>query len=184
MESGIVLGVPGDDQRDRKVFWRPRQALGGLMGQGEGAHQPTKGLSAPPTPSHVTSRGRGATPREGAPTSPGYVRWGGRGAQPLSGLVCPLPLAHKAPQRLPGPPKHLSVTLVVTRYSQNNSGLQYPSSNIPIFTSEPFRSSSSCPRSHPGLRTTFGNHILFSITTLASPNLKCVDPMGSGIMQT
>ena len=38
--------------------------------------------------------------------------------------MCPLPLAHKAPQRLPGPPKHLSVTLVVTRYSQNNSGLQ------------------------------------------------------------
>ena len=62
-ESGIVLGVPGDDQRDRKVFRRPRQAFGGLMGQGEGAHQPTKGLSAPPTLSHITWRGGGASPR-------------------------------------------------------------------------------------------------------------------------
>ena len=67
LESGIVLGVPGDDQRDRKVFRRPRQALGGLMGQGEGAHQPTKGLCAPPTPSHVTWRGGGASPRAATP---------------------------------------------------------------------------------------------------------------------
>ena len=142
------------------------------------------GLGAPTPRKLAPQAGRGGCPRGGAPTSPGYVRWGGRGAQPLSGLMCPLPLAHKAPQRLSGPPKHLSVTLVVTRYSQNNSGLQYPSSNIPIFTSGPFRSSSSCPGSHPGLRTTFGNHILFPITTLASPNLKCVDPTGSGTMQT
>src|SRR4051812_2922992 len=72
--------------------------------------------------------------------------------------MCPLPLAHKAPQRLLGPPKPLSDTLVITWYPPNNFGLQYPSSNIPIFTSGPFRSSSSCPGSHPGLRTTFGNH--------------------------
>src|SRR3954469_8868221 len=98
--------------------------------------------------------------------------------------MCPLPLAHKAPQRLPGPPKPLSDTLVMTRYPQNNSGLQFPSSNIPIFTSGPFRISSSCPGSHPGPQTTFGNHILFPITTLASPNLKCEDPTGSGTMQT
>ena len=109
---------------------------------------------------------------------------GGRGAQPLSGLMCPLPLAHKAPQRLPGPPKPLSDMLVITWYTRNNSGLQYPSPNIPIFTSGPFRSSSSCLGSHPGLRTTFGNHIVFPITTLASPNLKCVDPTGSRTMQT
>ena len=147
-----------------RCFGGPDKCWGGLMGQGEGAHQPTKGLCAP--------------------TSPRYVRWGGRGAQPLSGLMCPLPLAHKATQRLPGPPKPLSDTLVVTRYPRNNSGLQYPSSNISIFTSGPFRSSSSCPGSHPGLQTTFGNHILFPITTLASPNLKCVDPTGSGTMQT
>ena len=115
-------------------FGGPGKRWGGLMGQGERAHQPTKGLSAPPTPSHVTRRGGGATPRKlapqaggggcprgGAPTSPGYVRGGEGGAQPLRGLVWPLPLAHKAPQRLTGPPKHLSVTLVVTRYSQNNS---------------------------------------------------------------
>ena len=70
LESGIVLGVPGDDQRDRKVFRRHRQALGGLMGQGERAHHPTKGLSAPPTPSHIARRGGGATPREAAP--PGF----------------------------------------------------------------------------------------------------------------
>ena len=37
------------------------------MGQGERAHQPTKGLSAPPTPSHVTRRGGGATPVAAAP---------------------------------------------------------------------------------------------------------------------
>jgi hypothetical protein len=41
----------------------------------------------------------------GRATSPGYVRWGERGAQPLSGLVCPLPLAHEAPQHLPRPPE-------------------------------------------------------------------------------
>ena len=142
------------------------------------------GLGAPTPGKLAPQAGRGGCPRGGAPTSPRYVRGVGRGAQPLSGLVCPLPLAHKAPQRLSGPPKHLSVTLVVTRYSQNNSGLQYPSSNISIFTSGPLRSSSSRPGSHPGLRTTFGNHILFPITTLASPNLKCVDPTGSGTMQT
>ena len=138
----------------------------------------------PPSRKLAPQAGRGGYPRGGAPTSPGYVRGVGRGAQPLSGLVCPFPLAHKAPQHLSGPPKLLSITLVVTRYPRNNSGLQYPSSNIPIFTSGPLRSSSSCPGSHLGLRTTFGNHILFPITTLASPNLKCVDPTGSGTMQT
>ena len=139
----------------------------------------------PPPPRKLAPQaGRGGCPRGGAPTSPSYVRWGGRGAQPLSGLMCPLPLAHKARQRLSGPPKPLSDTLVVTRYPRNNSGLQYPLSNISIFTYEPLRSSSSRPGSHLGLRTTFGNHILFPITTLASSNLKCVDPTGSGTMQT
>ena len=116
---------------------------------------------------------------------PRRAPWAESGREPaLSGLVCPFPLAHKAPQRLPGPPKHLSVTLVVTRYSQNNSGLQYPSSNISIFTSGPFQRSPSRPGSHPGLRTTFGNHIQTSFITLTSSNLKCVDPTGSGTMQT
>ena len=49
MESGSVPEVPGDDQHDRKVFWEPRQVLGGFMGQGKGANQPTKGC-APPSP--------------------------------------------------------------------------------------------------------------------------------------
>ena len=40
---------------------------------------------------------------EGRPNPPGYVRWGEGGAQPLSGLVCPIPLAHGAPQHLSGP---------------------------------------------------------------------------------
>ena len=93
LESGIVLGVPGDDQRDRKVFRRARQALGGLMGQGEGAHQPTKGLSAPPTPSHVTRRGGGATPRAAAPPGLGASFLGGGGAQTHLGFpLWPPPL--------------------------------------------------------------------------------------------
>ena len=130
-------------------------------------------------------------PPEGSRGSTGWgylsrrAPWAEVGGEPApGGLVCPFPLAHKAPQHLPGPPKPLSDTLVITRYPGNNSGLQYPSSNISFFTSGPFRSSSSRPGSHPGLRTTFGNHILFPITTLASPNLKCVDPTGSGTMQT
>ena len=53
-----------------------------------------------------------------------------------------------------------------------------------FFTSGPFQNSSWRPGSYPGLRTTFGlPHTNISIT-LASPNLKCVDPTGSGSMQT
>ena len=78
----------------------------------------------------------------GRPKPPGHVGIGEGGAQPLSGLVCPLPLAHEAPQHLPGLPKHLSVMLVITRYLRNTSGLQNPSSNISIFTSGPLRNSS------------------------------------------
>ena len=118
------------------------------------------------------------------PTSPSNVGKGVGAHYPLVGWFSPSPLAHEAFQHLSGLPKHLSVMLAIAWYPRNNSGLQYPSSNILIFSSGPFRSSSSCPGSHPGLRTTFGNHILFPITTLASPNLKCVDPTGSGIMQT
>ena len=40
------------------------------------------------------------------------------------------------------------------------------------------------PGSHPGLLTTFGLPHTSISTTLASPNLKCVDPTGSGDMQT
>ena len=47
-------------------FGGPDKCWGG-MGQGEGANQPTKGLSAPLTPSHVTRR-VGGVPL-GLPTS-------------------------------------------------------------------------------------------------------------------
>ena len=51
----------------------------GLMGQGEGAHQPTKGMSAPPTPSHVTWRGWGTSPMAATPLGLGgkFPRGGG-----------------------------------------------------------------------------------------------------------
>ena len=130
--------------------------------------------------------GGGLPPKPGGGAPPPQVTWERVwGAHhPLVGWFAPSPLAHEALQHLPGLPKHLSVMLAIAWYPRNTSGLQYPSSNISIFTSGPFRSSSSRPGSHPGLRTTFGNHILFPITTLASPNLKCVDPTGSGTMQT
>src|SRR3954464_5236945 len=60
------------------------------------------GLGAPTPRKLAPQAGRGGCSRGGAPTSPRYVTWGGRGAQPLSGLVCPLPLAHKAPSTLAG----------------------------------------------------------------------------------
>ena len=43
-------------------FGRPRQVLGGLMGQGEGAHQPTKGL-VPTQPQPIKSSGAGGLSR-------------------------------------------------------------------------------------------------------------------------
>ena len=105
MESGIVPGVPGDDQRVRKGFRRPRQALGVLMGKGERA-APGEGSGFPLSLTIYRVKGGGGGtrgfPRGGAPTSPGYVRWGGRGAHPLSGLICPFPLAHKAPNACRG----------------------------------------------------------------------------------
>ena len=138
-------------------------AIGKVSGSPGIVPGPPEGPRGPPGGGHLS---------RGAP-------WAEVGREPaLSGLMCPLPSAHKAPQRLSGPPKPLSVTLVITWYPWSYSGLQYPSSNVPIFTSGPFRGSSSCPESHPGLRTTVCNHILFPITTLASPNLKCVDPPG------
>ena len=89
------------------------------MGQGGRAHQPTKGLSAPPTPSHVTRRGGGATPRAAAPPGLGgkFPRGWGRpnpsrvspvaAAPPLGRLLHPLPPiysegARGQPHPLPG----------------------------------------------------------------------------------
>ena len=53
-----------------KYFGSPDKCWGGFMGQGKGANQPTKGLSAPLTPSHVT-RGGGAPPGLGGKPPPG-----------------------------------------------------------------------------------------------------------------
>ncbi len=93
LESGIVPGVPGYGQHVRKGFRRPRQALGGLMGQGEGANQPTKGLCAPPNPSHVTWRGGGASPRAATPPGLGGKFPRGGGAQTHLGFpLWPPPL--------------------------------------------------------------------------------------------
>ena len=86
MESGIVPGVPGYGQHVRKGFRRPRQALGGLMGQGEGENQPTKGMCAPLTYSHVT-RGFGV-PHLGFPP-PGLGAKSPKGEIP-SALAAPL----------------------------------------------------------------------------------------------
>ena len=105
MESGIVPGVPGYGQHVRKGFRRPRQALGGLMGQGEGANQPTKGLCAPPNPSHVTRRGGGATPRAAAPPGLGgkFPRgWGRPNPSRVSPVAAAPPLGN--PRAPPPPP--------------------------------------------------------------------------------
>ena len=125
MESGIVPGVPGDDQRVRKGFRRPRQALGGLMGQGEGAHQPTKGLSAPPTPSHVTWRGGGATPRAAAPPGLGgkFPRgWGRPNPSRVSPVAAAPPLGNPS-----APPSSLPLYIVREREGSRTLPLAQPS---------------------------------------------------------
>ena len=74
------------------------------MGQGERAHQPTKGLSAPPTPSHVTRRGGGATPRAAAPPGLGgkFPRgWGRQNPSRVSPMAAAPPLGNP---RAPTPP--------------------------------------------------------------------------------
>ena len=76
-----------------RCFGGPDKRWGGLVGQGEGAHQHTKGLCAPPTPSHVTRRGGGATPRAAAPPGLGGKFPMGGGAQTHLGFpLWPPPL--------------------------------------------------------------------------------------------
>ena len=120
MESGIVPGVLGYGQHVRKGFRRPRQALGGLMGQGEGANQPTKGLCAPPNPSHVTRRGGGATPRAAAPPGLGgkFPRgWGRPNPSRVSPVAAAPPLGNpRAPPPPPLPPI----------YSEGERGQSHP----------------------------------------------------------
>src|SRR4051812_27254825 len=75
------------------------------MGQGERAHQPTMGLSAPPSPSHVTRRGGGATPRAAAPPGLGgkFPRgWGRPNPSRVSPVAAAPPLGN--PRAPPPPP--------------------------------------------------------------------------------
>ena len=74
-----------------RCFGSPGKCWGGFMGQGEGANQPTKGLCAPLTYSHVT-RGFGA-PHLGFPPP-------GLGAKSPKGEI---PSALAAPPRAPPP---------------------------------------------------------------------------------
>ena len=73
LESGSVPGVPGYGQHDRKVFRGPRQVLHGLMSQGEGENQPTKGWCAPHTLSHVTWGGGAPPPGLGGKPPPAWL---------------------------------------------------------------------------------------------------------------
>ena len=57
----------------------------------------------------------------------------------------------------------------------------FPYINLYLWTLPELLVTSGIPS---GTRTTFGSHILVFLITLASPNLKCVDPTGSGDTQT
>ena len=63
----LFRGYQAMASMSERGFGGPGKRWGGLMGHGEGANQPTKGLCAPPNPFHVTRRGGGATPRAAAP---------------------------------------------------------------------------------------------------------------------
>ena len=68
--SELFRGYRVTTNVSERGFRGPDKRWGGLMGQGERAHQPTKGLSAPPTPSHITRRGR--APPLGQPPLPAW----------------------------------------------------------------------------------------------------------------
>jgi hypothetical protein len=98
------------------------------MGQGERAHQPTKGLSAPPTPSHVTRRGGGATPRAAAPPGLGgkFPRgWGRPNPSRVSPVAAAPPLGN--PRAPPPPPFPLYI--VREREGSRTLPLAQPSSS-------------------------------------------------------
>ena len=63
----LFRGYQAMASMSERGFGGPGKCWGGLMGQGEGANQPTKGLCAPPNPSHVTRRGGGAQTHLGFP---------------------------------------------------------------------------------------------------------------------
>ena len=83
-----------------RCFGSPGKCWGGFMGQGEGANQPTKGLCAPLTYSHVT-RGFGA-PHLGFPP-PGLGAKSPKGEIPSALAAAPPRGNPRAPPPLPSP---------------------------------------------------------------------------------
>ena len=113
------------------------------------------------------------------------------------GLLGLVPLAHigqRAPPTAHVPPRGRWPHPVDPRDPSGGPGtipvnpdtFSVAETGLPIYNSSP-PDHSGTPRdvgSHPGLRTTFGFPHTYISTTLASPNLKCVDPTGLGDMQT
>ena len=99
-----------------RCFGSPDKCWGGFMGQGEGANQPTKGLCAPLTYSHVT-RGFGA-PHLGFPP-PGLGAKSPKGEIPSALAAAPLgETLGRLPLSLPpiysggfGAAQHMSLSL-------------------------------------------------------------------------
>ena len=116
-------------------------------------------------PYHIWTRGKGRRGGEGSRSPTSYFPFppllslslhvGGPigGAPAPCGLVCSLTWPIK-PMSLPGVARNPFRWPGIT---WNTSGVQIPSSYIWIFTSQLFRDSSSCPWSHPGLRTNFSH---------------------------
>ena len=96
------------------------------MGQGERAHQPTKGLSGPSTPSHITRRCGGATPRAAAPPGLGgkFPRGWGR---PNPSRVSPVAAAHPLWKPRAPPPPPFPLYIVREREGSRTSSLAQPS---------------------------------------------------------
>ena len=136
-----VLGIPKTSTiyRGRERGRRPRVSPRGRRPSRLDLPRENPRETCPPS-----QAGGGLPPKPGGGAPPPQVTWERVwGAHhPLVGWFAPSPLAHDALQHLPGLPKHLSVMLAIAWYPRNTSGLQYPSSNISIFTAGPFRNSS------------------------------------------
>ena len=119
MRSRTSRGVPEWSGGKDLYMGSPVLATGRVSGVTGNVPGPPEGSGGPPG---------GSTCPEG-PNGLYLVR-----NQPLSGLMCPLPLAHKAPQRLPWPPKPLW-----TCWSSPGTPGTIPDSNTlrPIYRSSP-----------------------------------------------
>ena len=137
--SSRVLGSPKTSTIYRGKGRRPRVSPRGRRPSRLDLARENPRETCPPS-----QAGGGLPPKPGGGAPPPQVTWERVwGAHhPLVGWFAPSPLAHEALQHLPGLPKHLSVMLAIAWYPRNTSGLQYPSSNISIFTARPFRNSS------------------------------------------